>query len=129
MPLLSLAQQCDVRALCAVGLKAQPWHTVRFKRRVRGGPSAQIPRTATVSLNSPQIEVTYEGDPKFVPIEGTDMLYAVNTAFAVIAVDGHIYVCHDGVWFDSDSPLGPWSVCANVPDVIYTIPPPAPSTM
>ncbi len=67
-----------------------------------------------------------DGDPQFEPIEGTDMAYAVNTPTAVIRLGGRFYDCESGVWFEGPGPLGPWAVCVNVPEVIYTIPPRCP---
>lgn len=32
------------------------------------------------------------------------------------------YACQDGVWYDSMSANGPWTVATSVPSVIYTIP-------
>ncbi len=84
---------------------------------------AQIPRTATVERHSPEVEVTYDGDPEFEEISETSLEYATNTTFDVIrADDGKSYLCHEGVWFVSDSPEGPWSVCVEVPEEIYGIP-------
>ena len=84
---------------------------------------AQIPRTASVERHSPEVEVTYDGDPEFQEISGTSLQYATNTTFDVIqASDEKTYLCHGGVWFVSDSPTGPWSVCVEVPQEIYDIP-------
>ncbi len=38
-----------------------------------------IPQTAAVKRSEANLTVTYDGDPKFEPIEGTSMKYAVNT--------------------------------------------------
>jgi len=84
---------------------------------------AQIPRTATVERHSPEVEVTYTGDPQFHEISGTSLQYAENTTYDVIqASDETYYLCHEGVWFVSDSAMGPWSVCVQVPEEIYGIP-------
>ena len=84
---------------------------------------AQIPQMAEVDRSQTTTQVAYDGDPQFDPIENTGMDYAVNTATAVIRVNGRYYDCDQGVWFESDTPYGPWEVCINVPEVIYTIPP------
>lgn len=87
---------------------------------------AQIPETQAVSRENPALSVEYDGKPDFQTIEGTDMLYAVNTAFSVIQ-DGHqYYCCHEGVWYVSSSPNGPWAVATTVPSSIQTIPPSCP---
>ena len=84
---------------------------------------AQIPQTAEVDRATATTEVQYDGDPQFEPIENTDMEYAVNTPTAVIRLGGRCYNCEKGVWFEGPGPFGPWAVCVNVPEAIYTIPP------
>ncbi len=82
-----------------------------------------IPQTATVQRKEAKLDLTYDGAPQFKPIEGTPLLYAVNTAVPVIEVDAHSYYSvQDGVWFVGVSPTGPWVVATNVPAVIYSIP-------
>jgi hypothetical protein len=84
---------------------------------------ASVPRKATVNRKDAKLTVAYEGDPVFVVIDGTSTVYyAVNTPNAVFRVEKKYYSVHDGVWFESTSATGPWTVCTNVPDVIYTIP-------
>jgi hypothetical protein len=87
---------------------------------------AQIPTQATLSRSTAKVSVTYAGAPNFVPIAGTTMLYATNTAYQVIDVSGLFYVCYQGAWFVSHAPTGPWALAASVPPVIYTIPPSSP---
>ena len=87
---------------------------------------AQIPQTAPIKRNEVTLEVTYDGEPQFEAIEGTDMAYAANTSHSVVRVGGKYYACHEAVWFVADDPLGPWAVADAVADEIYTIPPSAP---
>lgn len=87
---------------------------------------ASVPHKATIQLKDAKVNVAYTGTPKFVPIEGTDMTYATNTAYQVIYATGQYYCCYDGVWFESVAATGPWAVCTAVPAVIYTIPPACP---
>lgn len=84
-----------------------------------------IPQTAQVDRKA-TVKVEYDGAPKFVQIEGTEMLYAANTAESVIQVQQSYYCCHEAVWYVASQPLGPWAVCVSVPQVIYTIPPSCP---
>lgn len=51
------------------------------------------------------------------------MEYAVNTSSEVIHASGRYYAVENGVWFTSDSALGPWSVADTIPAEIYSIPP------
>jgi uncharacterized protein YraI len=84
---------------------------------------ASIPETARVLTDgSVKVEVAYSGDPKFEPIEGTSLAYAVNTNDQVIQVGNKYFVLKDGVWFVGDTPTGPFAVATAVPDEIYKIP-------
>jgi len=88
--------------------------------------AAQVPQTATVDRKTASFTATYDGDPQFKPIEGTDMSYAINSSDDIISLGGQYYAVSDGVWFVADDPNGPWAVCDNVPSDIYSIPPTAP---
>ncbi len=87
---------------------------------------AQVPRQATLKKDAAKLTVVYSGQPQFKPIPGTPMTYAVNTSFQVIGTGGRFYVCYQGAWFEGPTPNGPWVLAANVPQVIYTIPPSSP---
>jgi uncharacterized membrane protein YgcG len=101
---------------------------------VAGTPQAKealidnsIPQTAEVNRATTRYQATYEGAPKFMPIEGTSLQYAVNSPVPVIQVDAKTYYSlKDGVWFAASAPLGPWAVATTVPAAIYTIPPSSP---
>jgi len=88
--------------------------------------AAQVPQTATVDRATAQFTATYDGDPQFKPIEGTDMSYAANSPNDVIQVGNNYYAVSDGVWFVATDPRGPWSVCTYVPPEIYSMPPSSP---
>ena len=88
--------------------------------------AAQVPQTATVDRKTAKFTATYDGEPQFKPIEGTDMSYAANSPDDIILVGGKYYAVNDGVWFVSDNPLGPWVVCDSVPAEMYSIPPTSP---
>jgi hypothetical protein len=88
---------------------------------------AQIPTTATVTpAAANEVKVSYVGQPQFQPIEGTTMMYAVNTPNKVIQVGNEYYLCYQGAWFVSFSAQGPWQLAQTVPQVVYTIPPSSP---
>jgi hypothetical protein len=88
---------------------------------------ASIPQTAAIRRDAgASLKVTYDGPPKFEPIQGTSMTYAANTGDAVILVNGNYYCCSEAVWYEARSPEGPWTVCVAVPPEIYTIPPSSP---
>ena len=54
---------------------------------------AQIPQTAEVDRMQASSQVQYDGDPKFEPIENTEMGYALNSSTAIIRVGGRYYDC------------------------------------
>jgi len=86
----------------------------------------QIPQTAAVKRSEAKLKVRYDGDPKFSPIPGTSMEYAVNTDSEVIYAQGRYWACSNAVWFVSDFPQGPWQVADTIPPEIYSIPPNSP---
>jgi hypothetical protein len=82
-----------------------------------------IPQTAEVNRATTTYQATYEGPPKFQPIESTSLQYAVNSPAPVIQVDAKTYYSlKDGVWFVAAAPTGPWAVATAVAPAIYTIP-------
>lgn len=89
---------------------------------------AQIPQTAVVDRKSASTSVTYDGDPQFEKIQGTDDLYySPNTSGIVLREGTKYYAVDNGVWFESDSPGGPWQVAVERPDEVERIPPSSPA--
>ena len=88
---------------------------------------ASIPQTSAVNRSDTTLAVTYDGEPNFVRIEGTDLRYTANSEFSVLQVDGRFYCCHEAVWYESPSPRGPWAVADTVPGEIYEQPPSSPT--
>ncbi len=84
----------------------------------------QIPQTAEIDRNSASVDVSYDGEAKFEPIEGTQIFYAVNTDKSILLIDGRYYCCDNAVWFEGASPVGPWKVSVEIPrERIQRIPP------
>jgi hypothetical protein len=85
---------------------------------------SQVPQTAIVNKAQAEakVKVVYDGDPRFVAIDNTSMLYAANTTEKVIKVGDLYYLCFQGVWFMSANSKGPWKTADSVPQEIYTIP-------
>ena len=82
-----------------------------------------IPQTATITVATTHLSVSYYGAPDFQPVVGTTMLYGVNTAVPVVYVPGNnYYAVQNGVWFQSPEATGPWVVATVVPPIVYTIP-------
>ena len=70
---------------------------------------AQIPTTATLKRGAATLTVVYAGPPRFVPMPGTTILHAVNTATVVLRIGDKYYACENGAWFvapGADRPLG-----------------------
>jgi hypothetical protein len=87
---------------------------------------AQIPQTSAIRRDDRSFGVTYDGDPQFAPIEGTDLQYAMNSDTEIILADGRYYACDQGVWYVSDFPDGPWRVSETRPLGVEDIPPSCP---
>ena len=83
---------------------------------------AQVPRKATVNIANTTVDVVYTGNPIFEDIGGTSLKYAVNTQYDVIQAGNTYFLCHNGVWFMSADPNGPWKVTDKIPKEIYEIP-------
>ena len=87
---------------------------------------AQVPTEAALDRNTAKLDVVYTGPPKFEPIPGTAMTYAVNTPNEVIYTGEKYYACYQAAWFVATSPTGAWVLADGVPPVVYTIPPSSP---
>ncbi|MBE7172274.1 MAG: hypothetical protein INR73_16930 [Williamsia sp.] len=84
---------------------------------------AQLPQTAKVDRRTATADITYDGDPRFEDISGTRLRYAVNTPATVLNLGRDYYAVQNGVWFESGSPYGPWTVATHRPDEVNYIPP------
>ncbi|MBO9565712.1 MAG: hypothetical protein J7621_23250 [Niastella sp.] len=84
---------------------------------------AEVPQTAKVDRQQAKADVVYDGDPQFEDIDGTEMDYAVNTSASVIRWRGRYYSVDNGIWFESYSAVGPWSVAVVRPSAVALIPP------
>ncbi len=87
---------------------------------------AYVPQTAAVARGEADIEVAYDGEPSFKPVDGADLGYAENTGSTVLQSDRLYYLVEDGVWYVSTSPNGPWQVSDYRPDEVETILPSSP---
>ncbi len=87
---------------------------------------AQVPQTAAVERGIVDIEVEYDGEPIYQPVDGTDLVYIQNTGSTVLLSDGLYYLVEDGVWYVSSTPNGPWQVSTHRPAQVDTILPTSP---
>jgi hypothetical protein len=82
-----------------------------------------IPQTAAIDRKKATTEVKYAGDPKFDKIPDTNLQYAVNTGTTVFKEGTKYFALDQGVWYEADSPNGPWQVSVNPPQEVNNIPP------
>ena len=82
-----------------------------------------IPQTATIDRKKATTKVNYAGDPKFEKVAETNLEYAVNTGTGVFKEGTKYYAVDQGVWYEADSPNGPWHVSTNPPKEVEKIPP------
>ena len=68
-----------------------------------------------VVATTPTELIVTEGEPDYVPIEGTGLLYAKNTTGNVFkdTSDQRLYVLVSGRWFRAATQEGPWEYVAN----------------
>lgn len=74
-----------------------------------------IPQTATIDRKTATTQVEYAGEPKFEKIPGTDLEYALNTGKTVFKTGVKYFALDQGVWYEADSPNGPWKVSVAPP--------------
>ena len=80
-----------------------------------------VPQTAAIKRDA-TIEVSFDGEPKFEPIEETSLYYAVNTQSQVIQAGDRYFAVEEAVWYVADDPSGPWRVATEVPEEVQAIP-------
>jgi len=87
---------------------------------------AQIPQTAAVQKGRVDIDVSYDGDPRFDGIKGSGLEYAENTGSTVLKSGTQYFLVEDAVWYVGPSPTGPWNVAESRPEGVESIPPESP---
>jgi len=87
---------------------------------------AQVPQTRAVQRGPADLKVSYDGTPEFRPVDGAELKYAANTGATVLQSGRRYYAVEDGVWYVSDSPLGPWQVSTWRPQAVSRIAPTSP---
>lgn len=85
---------------------------------------AQIPQTAKIDRSTARVEVNYDGNPSFAPIENTNLSIAENSNITVMqAANNRFYALDNGIWYVSNDPYGPWQVANERPADVDRIPP------
>jgi hypothetical protein len=87
---------------------------------------SQIPQTAEVDRKTATVTVEYDGEPKFEPVAGTTMYYAVNSPKTVLKLMDGFFCVDNGIWFQSSNPRGPWKVAEKRPVEVDKIEPSSP---
>lgn len=87
---------------------------------------SQIPQTAEIDRKTATVTVEYDGEPKFEKVEGTSMLYAVNSPQTVLQLSSRYYCVDNGVWFEAGNPKGPWKAAEQRPEEVENIKPSSP---
>ena len=88
---------------------------------------AEIPQTTAISRADAKLDVSYDGEPEFEPVEGTSLGRARNASTQVLSSGARYYACDQGVWYVSASPNGPWEVSTERPADVERIPPASPA--
>lgn len=87
---------------------------------------AVIPTPPVIFHSStPAILVMYDGKPVWGPIQGTDLLFAINTNWNVLHEKNSTlyYLLNDTTWFQSPAATGPWQPAAMpLPRSFWAIP-------
>lgn len=83
---------------------------------------ACIPQTARIRRGATAEAVKYDVGPKFMPIRGTQLQYAINCPTPVFRERENYYCVDRGVWFAGRGPSGPWIASLTRPKEIDLIP-------
>ena len=84
---------------------------------------AALPHRVSVARGAgAELEVSWVGEPRFEAIDTTRLQRGLNTPFQVIKHNNFYYLCHEGAWYFSELPTGPWKAALQIPDEIYRIP-------
>jgi len=84
---------------------------------------AFIPQTGLIDRHTATTNVPYDGAPKFAPIRGTSLEYAINTPVTVLRTGETYYCADEGAWFYAGSAEGPWTPATRRPPGVDLIPP------
>jgi hypothetical protein len=84
---------------------------------------AALPHRVSVKTDSAvDPDLMWVGEPRFEPIENTRLERGLNTPLQIIKHNNFYYLCHEGAWYLSAAPAGPFKPALQIPDEIYRIP-------
>ena len=93
-----------------------------------------IPLDASEDLNgdtptiyysdSPAILLFIDGEPRFLPIEETELVFVLNTPWDLLhdAESGALYLCHQGTWLTNTLLEGDWAWATTLPADFANLP-------
>ncbi len=86
------------------------------------GLNAEPPRIFV--SESPAILLFVDGEPRFLPIEETELQFVLNTTWDVLrdGEEGALYLCHDDYWLTSNALDGEWVWAKKLPKAFGKIP-------
>ncbi|HOB52595.1 MAG TPA: hypothetical protein PK176_09505 [Acidobacteriota bacterium] len=73
---------------------------------------------------TPAVLVIFDGEPKFAPVEGTGLRFAVNTNWDMFQEEGKpdTFLLNGDSWLQAPGPTGPWAPVEKLPKSIYSLP-------
>ena len=73
---------------------------------------------------TPAVLVLFDGEPTFAPIEGTVLLFAINTNWDVFQEEGKpaTYLLNGDTWLQAPEPKGPWAPVDKLPKSFWSLP-------
>jgi hypothetical protein len=83
----------------------------------------QVDAPKVVFLDHPAVKVQYDGAPRLVAVENSNLLRAVNTPFFVVLDPSarQYFLKGGGRWFVASDPLGPFQQVGQAPDQIAAL--------
>lgn len=77
-----------------------------------------------LSSQTPAVLVIFDGEPKFAPIQGTGLLFAVNTNWDVFQEEGKpvTYLLDGDIWLQAPQPTGSWAPVDKLPKSFWSLP-------
>jgi hypothetical protein len=72
----------------------------------------------------PAVLVIFDGEPTFAPIQGTGLLFAINTNWDVFQEEGKpvTYLLNGDTWLQAPGPKGPWAPVDKLPKSFWSLP-------
>ena len=87
------------------------------------GELASEPPPIYVS-QTPALLLFVDGDPRILPVEGTDLSFVLNTTWDILRSgdDGLLFLCYDGHWLEAQDAEGEWSWAEALPADFANLP-------